>query len=152
ALRVGYLVAPQSLQRALREARRVSTWEGDIVTHGALADFLAEGHHSAHVRRASRVYGERRSQLLAELSRLDDVLEVVPSVAGLHVCAHFRDQTVDDRSVVAEAARHGVRVEALTPRYFEQPPVQGLVMGIGTIEVGAIQDAARRLSRALPRN
>ena len=41
----------------------------------------------AHVRRASRVYGERRSQLLAELSRLDDVLEVVPSVAGLHVCA-----------------------------------------------------------------
>ena len=152
ALRVGYLVAPLSLQRALREARRVSMWEGDVVTHGALADFIAEGHHSAHVRRASRVYGERRSQLLAELSRLDDVLEVVPSVAGLHVCAHFRDQTVDDRSVVAEAARHGVRVEALTPRYFEQPPVQGLVMGIGTIEVGAIHDAARRLSRALPRS
>ena len=49
-------------------------WEGDVVTHGALADFIAEEHHSAHVRRASRVYGERRSQLLAELSRLDDVL------------------------------------------------------------------------------
>jgi hypothetical protein len=80
------------------------------------------------------------------------VLEVVPSVAGLHVCAHFRDQSVDDRSVVAEAARHGVRVEALTPRYFEQPPVQGLVMGIGTIEVGAIEDAVRRLSLALPRS
>ena len=125
-------------------------WEGDVVTHGAAGRLHRRGHHSAHVRRASRVYGERRSQLLAELSRLDDVLEVVPSVAGLHVCAHFRDQTVDDRSVVAEAARHGVRVEALTPRYFERPPVQGLVMGIGTIEVGAIQDAARRLSRALP--
>ena len=96
------------------------------------------------------MYGERRSQLLAELSRLDDVLEVVPSVAGLHVCAHFRDQTVDDRCVVAEAARHGVRVEALTPRYLEQSPVQGIVMGIGTIEAGAIPDAARRLARALP--
>ena len=73
ALRVGYLVAPLSLQQALREARRVSMWEGDVVTHGALADFIAEGHHSAHVRRASRVYGERRSQLLAELSRLAHV-------------------------------------------------------------------------------
>lgn len=151
ALRVGYLVAPISLQPALREAKRVSMWEGDVVTHGALADFIAEGHHAAHVRRASRVYGERRSRLLAELSRFDDVLEVMPSVAGLHVSVHFRDQSVDDRSVAAEAARHGVRTEALTPRYLEQPPVQGLVMGIGTIDADAIQDAVRRLGRALPR-
>ncbi|GAA6525455.1 PLP-dependent aminotransferase family protein [Intrasporangium sp. DVR] len=151
ALRVGYLVAPLSLQPSLREAKRVSIWEGDVVTHGALADFIAEGHHAAHVRRASRVYRERRLRLLEHLAALDDVLEVVPSVAGLHVCAHFVDQGVDDREVAATAARFGVRLEALSPRYLEQPPRAGLVMGIGTIEAAAIPDAVRRLARALPR-
>jgi GntR family transcriptional regulator/MocR family aminotransferase len=150
ALRVGYLVAPLSLQPSLREAKRVSTWEGDVITHGALADFIAEGHHAAHVRRASRVYRERRDRLLEELASFDDVLDVVPSVAGLHLCAHFVDEDVDDRAVAAAAARHGVRLEALSPRYLDQPPRRGLVMGIGTIDADAIPDAVRRLSRALP--
>ena len=150
ALRIGYLVAPLSLQPSLREAKRVSMWEGDVVTHGALADFIAEGHHAAHVRRASRVYRERRDRLLGELAKLDDVLDVVPSVAGLHVCAHFRDPKVDDREVVTAAARFGVRLEALSPRYFEQPARGGLVMGIGTIDADAIPDAIRRLGRAVP--
>ncbi len=149
ALRTGYLVAPLSLQPSLREAKRVSTWEGDVVTHGALADFIAEGHHAAHVRRASRVYRQRRDRLLGELADLDDVLEVVPSVAGLHVCAHFRDQSVDDRPVAASAEQLGVRLEALTPRYVEQPPRPGLVMGIGTIGADAIPDAIRRLAIAV---
>jgi GntR family transcriptional regulator/MocR family aminotransferase len=149
ALRVGYLVAPLSLQPSLREAKRVSMWEGDVVTHGALADFIAEGHHAAHVRRASRVYRERRARLLEELAALSDILEVVPSVAGLHVCAHFRDQSVDDRAVMVAAGRLGVRLEALTPRYLEQPPCRGLVMGIGTIDAAAVPDAMSRVARAI---
>ncbi len=60
ALRIGFLVPPRSLQAALREAKRVTTWEGDLTTQGALAEFLAEGHHAAHVRRAAKVYRERR--------------------------------------------------------------------------------------------
>ncbi len=149
ALRVGYVVAPRSLQPALREAKRVTTWEGDLTTQGALASFLAEGHHAAHVRRALRVYRERRDAVLTGLADLDDVLAPVPSVAGLHVCARFRDPTVDDRAVVDRAAARGVRVEPLSQYHLEQPATPGLVLGYGGIEADAVPDAFARLRQVL---
>lgn len=149
ALRVGYLVPPRSLDAALREAKRVTVWEGDAVTQGALADFIAEGHHSAHVRRASRVYRERRDVLLDGLGRLADHLDVVPSVAGLHVCALLRDQSRSDVEVAARAAGLGVLVEPLSTRFVEQPRRQGLVLGYGAVDVTAIPTALDHLRSAL---
>jgi GntR family transcriptional regulator / MocR family aminotransferase len=149
ALRAGFLVPPRSLLPALREAKRVTTWEGDLTTQGALAEFLAEGHHAAHVRRATRVYRERRDRVLEGLDTLDDVLQVIPSVAGLHVAARFRDEDVDDRAVVRRAARRGVRVEALRDHYRDQPPRPGLAVGFGGIEADAIPDAMGRLREAV---
>jgi GntR family transcriptional regulator / MocR family aminotransferase len=149
ALRTGFLVAPRSLQPALREAKLVTTWEGDATTQGALAEFLAEGHHAAHVRRAGRVYRERRRVLLAGLAELDDVLDVLPSVAGLHVCAHFRDPEADDRAVVAAAAARGLRLAPLSTHYREQDPRPGLVLGFGGIDADELPDALHRLAAVL---
>ena len=149
SLRIGFLVAPRSLQDALREAKRVTTWEGDLTTQGALAEFLAEGHHAAHVRRAAKVYRERRRSLLEELAGLDDLLEVVPSVAGLHVSAHFRDPGTDDTAAVARVAARGVRVEALS-RYHRQAPVRpGLALGFAGVAVEALPEAVARLAAGL---
>jgi len=151
ALRVGYVVAPGSLSPALREAKRVTTWEGDLTTQGALASFLAEGHHAAHVRRALRVYRARRAAVLEGLAGLTADLEVVPSVAGLHVCARFRDPGVDDRAVVTRAARLGVRVEPLTGYHLEQPARPGVVLGYGGIAVADVPAAMSLLGRAVRR-
>jgi len=149
ALRTGFLVPPRSLTPALREAKRVTTWEGDLTTQGALAEFLAEGHHAAHVRRATRVYRERRGLVLDGLAGLDDVLRVVPSVAGLHVCARFRDEATDDRAVVARAAARGVRTEALSDHHRDQPPRPGLAIGYAGIRAEDIPDAMARLVSAV---
>jgi GntR family transcriptional regulator/MocR family aminotransferase len=151
ALRTGFLVGPRSLRDALREAKLVTTWEGDATTQGALAEFLAEGHHAAHVRRAGRVYRERRRLLLAGLGELDDVLDVVPSVAGIHVCVRFRDRETDDRAVVGRAAARGVRLQALSEHYRDQEPRPGLVLGFGGIDADALPDALRRLTGVLRR-
>ncbi|HET8665785.1 MAG TPA: PLP-dependent aminotransferase family protein [Nocardioides sp.] len=149
ALRTGFLVPPQSLLPALRRAKQVTSWEGDLTTQGALAAFLAEGHHAAHVRRATRVYRERRDMLLDHLSRLDDVLRVIPSVAGLHVAATFVDESVDDRAVVRRAAQRGVRVEALSDHHRGRPARPGLVIGFGGVDVEALPDAMTRLEAAV---
>jgi GntR family transcriptional regulator/MocR family aminotransferase len=149
ALRTGFVVPPQSLLEALRRAKQVTSWEGDLTTQGALAEFLAEGHHAAHVRRATRVYRERRDVLLDGLSRLDDVLRVIPSVAGLHVAARFVDESVDDRAVVRRAAQRGVRVEALSDHHRDVPARPGLVVGFGGIDAAALPDAMTRLEAAV---
>jgi GntR family transcriptional regulator / MocR family aminotransferase len=149
ALRAGFLVPPRSLLPALREAKQVTSWEGDLTTQGALAEFLAEGHHAAHVRRATRVYRARRDLVLDGLTGLGDVLRVVPSVAGLHVAARFVDEDVDDRAVVRRAAQRGVRVEALSDHHRNQPARPGLAIGFAGIEADTVPDAMSRLRTAV---
>jgi GntR family transcriptional regulator/MocR family aminotransferase len=149
-LRVGYAIAPASLQLALREAKRVADWNGDLVTQGALAQFMAEGLLGAHVRRASRVYRERREVLLAGLrDGCGDSLAVVPSVAGLHVCAWLVDASGDDTAVVTRAAAAGVALEALSPRFRDQEPAPGVVLGFGGITAARIPEALARLRASL---
>ncbi|MGO4597604.1 MocR-like pyridoxine biosynthesis transcription factor PdxR [Terrabacter sp. 2RAF25] len=156
-LRVGYAVAPASLTAALREAKRVTMWDGDAVTQRALADFLAEGHHAAHVKRATKVYRARREELLHGLAGLDDWLEVVPSAAGLHVCTFLRDGRLDDVAIADEALAAGVFVEPLSPRHLEQPPRHGLAFGVGGIREEQVAPALAllgdvlRVSRPRPR-
>lgn len=148
-LRIGYVVAPRSLQPALRDAKLLTDWQGDTVTQGAMARFLAEGLLAAHVRRATRVYAARRSVLLRELARLDDVLVAYPSAAGLHVCTRLRDQRRSDSKVVRSLAEVGVGVEPLAPRYVEQPAVHGLALGFRHIDESRIPDAVDRIGAVL---
>lgn len=148
-LRIGYVVAPRSLQPALRDAKLVTDWQGDAVTQGAMARFLAEGLLAAHVRRATRVYARRLSALLRALAGLDDVLAHYPSMAGLHVCARLRDQRRSDRKLVAALGAIGVGAEPLSPRYVEQPEVQGLALGFRRIDEEHIPEAVRRIGAAL---
>lgn len=150
ALRIGYLVAPPPLTPALREALRVTVWNGDVVTQGALADFIADGHHAAHVRKATKVYRRRREVLLDLLDRhLADRLEVVPSAAGLHVCTLLRDEGDSDVRLAEAALAAGVLVDTLSSRRVSQPVRQGLALGFGAIEVDDLPDSVARLDHAL---
>jgi GntR family transcriptional regulator/MocR family aminotransferase len=152
ALRVGYAIAPATLTAALREAKRVTVWDGDAVTQGALADFLAEGHHAAHVRRATKVYRARREALLEGLTSPDglgDRLEVIPSAAGLHVCTLLRDLDLDDVAVAEVALAAGVFVEPLSVRHLEQPARHGLAFGVGGIRLEHIGPALAALRGVL---
>ncbi|GAA2157901.1 GntR family transcriptional regulator [Humibacillus xanthopallidus] len=150
ALRIGYAIAPVSLQPALREARRVTVWNGDATTQSALADFLAEGHHAAHVRRASKVYRERRDELVGRLeSQLDPWLRVVPSAAGLHVTTLLRDPEVSDVVVAEAAERAGVFVDTLSSRHRGPDPRHGLAFGLGGVPVHDIGPAIELLRGSL---
>lgn len=149
-LRVGYAIAPESLQAALREAKRVTDWDSDAVTQGALARFMGEGLLGAHVRRATAVYRERRETLLEGLAgQLRRHLEVVPSAAGLHVCTRLLDPAALDTAIVARAAERGVLVEALSPRFTGRPSQQGLVLGFGAISAEQIPQALAVLGSAI---
>jgi GntR family transcriptional regulator/MocR family aminotransferase len=152
SLRVGYLIAPQSLLDTLRTAKLLTAWQGDAVTQGALARFMAEGLLSAHVRKVTKVYAQRRQALLDGLATLPEgVLEVLPSAAGLHVCTYFTDRSVDDVAVAAAAADAGVALEPVSVRFHSTQPRPGLAMGFRRITVGQVPEAIARLTSVLSR-
>ncbi|UUV30686.1 PLP-dependent aminotransferase family protein [Amycolatopsis roodepoortensis] len=147
-LRLGFLVAPASLRPALRQAKQLTDWHGDLVTQAALASFIDEGLLARHVRKATREYSVRRERILAFVrDELRDLLEVVPSSAGLHLCALFRPHaTVTVDGVVAEASRAGVAVESLAAYGGTRG---GLVIGYGLVGSDRVDEGLARLGESV---
>jgi GntR family transcriptional regulator/MocR family aminotransferase len=146
-LRLGFLVAPVSLQPALRTAKQLADWHGELLTQAALAQFIDDGLLGRHIRKASREYAARHRLLVATL-RADfaGVLSVVPSAAGLHLATRLV-APVDLDAVVARARTLGVDVPRLAD-YCGERPQAGLVLGYGIIPAERIPEALHRLRSA----
>ncbi|GAA3210993.1 PLP-dependent aminotransferase family protein [Actinocorallia longicatena] len=142
-LRLGFLVAPPSLRRALRTAKYVTDWHVPLPEQAALAAFLTEGSFIRHVRRMRREYAVRRGLLLAGLP---PELTPVPTAAGLHLSARLPPGT-DDTAVAARAAALGAAVFPLS--MFGSAAGPGLTLGFGAISAADLRPGLEALARAV---
>lgn len=115
-----------------------------------LARFIAEGRLAAHVRRMRTVYRERRTALLAALSRhAADVLDVgEPPDAGLHFAVRLRVHA-DDVAIGRAVARHGVQAAPLSSYYAVSPGTRGFVLGFANTAAAEAAPAVRHLAAAI---
>lgn len=149
-LRVGYLIAPPSIRPALRAAKALTDWHSPLTTQAALARFMEEGLLARHVRRARKEYQSRRDRLVSAIERhLGTWAEPAPSVAGLHLCALFRDERLHADEVARAANAEGIAVYPLSRFSTAPTPPQGLVLGYGSIPVNRIDEGVRRLAAVL---
>ena len=154
-LRLGFVVAPRSLQASLQRAKAVADWHTSVPPQAALARFIDEGSLARHIRKMRRLYQARFARLSEILARdFTPWLKVVPSVAGLHMCALADGLSVDETvAIVDRAAARGVALNPLSQytadaaRKVEQP---GLVIGYGAISIDRIDEGLRRLADCLP--
>jgi GntR family transcriptional regulator / MocR family aminotransferase len=153
ALRLGFLVAPASLQPALRMAKQLTDWHGELPTQAALARFIDEGLLARHIRKAAREYAARRSRILEGLRQdFAEWLEVVPSAAGLHLTARVREAaSVDIDRVLQIAQAAGVGLQSLARYYAHAPAQQGLVIGYGLIPTNKVPEGLSRLATSFSR-
>ena len=148
ALRLGFMVAPASLQPALRNARRLSDWHGELPTQAALGRFIDEGLLARHVRKALRDYAARRARMLATIERdFSHWLRFVPSVAGLHVTFRARAGVDVDR-VRTRARAAGVAMSSLSQFCAARPVQPGFVLGYGAIPLARIDEGLHRFASA----
>ncbi|TDE10695.1 PLP-dependent aminotransferase family protein, partial [Jiangella asiatica] len=151
SLRIGYAVVPPALRSAMHAAKQLADGHSPVTTQAALARFMDEGLLARHIRRTARVYAPRRAAVVAALGdELADHLRLLPSAAGLHVCALLRsgDAGAADE-VVAAAAASGVTVEPLAAYYREPPGRAGFVLGYGVIDTADVPEGLRRFGAAL---
>ena len=150
ALRLGFLLAPTGLGPAFATGRALVDRQPPLPLQAVLADFIGEGHLSAHLRRMRLLYAERRDALLGALdAECRGLLAWRPEDvdAGLHLAVRFQDPTVDDAAVSAAAARLGVQAPPLSSYSLGQGQA-GLVLGFSATPAERMVEAARRLSRA----
>jgi GntR family transcriptional regulator/MocR family aminotransferase len=151
ALRLGFLVAPPSLQPALAKAKFVSDWHSNLAAQAALAEFINEGTFARHVRRMRNRYQARHERINEILDQTADPwLRPLPAQAGLHITALLPAGTPPDTLPLARKAwAANVAVQPLSQTYAGTPTRAGFILGYGGIVRSRIADGISRLRDSL---
>jgi GntR family transcriptional regulator/MocR family aminotransferase len=150
-VRTGFVLAPPSLRAALVAARQLGDGYGQVAVQAALARFIDDGQLARHVRRAGRAYGERHARIVAALGG-HDLLDVVPSAAGLHITALLRTGGPGLAArVVAAAREQGVAVEDLAGYGQDSTTQTGFVFGFGAVDPATMDEGLSRFGDLLRR-
>ena len=146
-LRIGFVVVPESIRRAVEAAKYVADWHTALPAQRTLAAFISDGSYARHVRRMRGVYRERHERITYILRRdFADELAVVPSSAGVHLSALALRHTADEiGSIVKRAWEAGVAVQELSTFAVGAERRAGLLIGYGAIATKDIDEGLRRL-------
>jgi GntR family transcriptional regulator/MocR family aminotransferase len=145
ALRIGYLVTPPALRAPLLTTRAVIDACQPSLEQMALADFIASGHYSRHIRRMQALYRERRDALREALEHeLGTTVEVSAPQAGLHLVAWLREPVDASRVAALDLGIELVTRHASPPRARD-----GLLLGYANGTPDELRAGVRRLASAL---
>lgn len=148
-LRLGWVVAPRPVVDALAAERVAVDRQGDQVTEQALAELLEDGEVERHLRRMRRRYRERRDAVVAALRHhLGHVLTVEAPVGGMALWPRI-DPSVDVEAWAERSRRLEVRFAPGRRYDFFDRPQPHARMGFARLAPDALEEAVRRLARAL---
>lgn len=132
ALRLAYLIVPQSLVQPFIRAKGISDRHSPLIEQVALMHFIDDGHFARHLRRMRVIYAGRQQALIDAIHRfLPDVLTLHPSPAGMHLTA-WLSTTVPagfDALLEQRAQSRGILLPALSRYYHGPVRRQGFVLG-----------------------
>lgn len=149
ALRMGFAVLPIGLVSAVAAIRQAVDFMPPAVTAAAMGRFIEDGSLDRHLRRARREYSKRHQILRTALSRVPDrMLTPLPSEAGLHVTATFRDSP-SNNVLIERASQRGLHLTTLHRSYQFTEPQPGVALGFGAIAGEDIPTAIGRLVECL---
>ncbi|WP_260510404.1 aminotransferase-like domain-containing protein [Paenibacillus typhae] len=148
-LRVGFAVLPSSLVAPVTAAKALyEPLPAGQLEQRALARFMGTGGYSRHLRRMTRVYGERARLLRTLLAaRLGTVFEVLPGDAGLHLYARWLRTDAEFAAFRTAAMRRGAdfRDAAL---YRIRPSGAAACFSFSHLDAAALEEGVNRLQLA----
>ncbi len=150
ALRLGYLVVPRALVRAVTMAKTAADLGSASFGQRVLADFIVGGHLEVHLRRTRRRHASRRATLLAAIAEhLGDRVRVAGAAAGLHVMlVPRRSASATVERLVRRAAAREVGIYSTTGLHLRPPERAALLVGHGALPEADIRAGIVRLAEA----
>jgi GntR family transcriptional regulator/MocR family aminotransferase len=149
ALRIGYLIAPITLVKALSAAKWLCDRHTATLEQETLAEFIATGAYERHLRRSRRANAIRRQVLLDSIAEyLGNRVAVTGDGSGAHVVLWPRKPVSEDAVIVAAASK-GVGIYGIA-RYFARRRSQaGFMLGYARMKEDEIREGVRALAECL---
>jgi GntR family transcriptional regulator/MocR family aminotransferase len=146
-MRLGWMLPPSWLSWALISAKAIEDAGSEIAGQLALAHFIAGGELERHLRRMRLRYARRREALVAALARERADWLPTPASGGLHLLVTL-PRHLDEPTLLASAARHGVGIEGLSLHSYRGDCGPGLVLGHAYMAEPAIERGVQLLRKA----
>jgi len=149
ALRIGYLIVPESLVPAFTSAKWLCDRHTATLEQETLAEFISTGMYERHLRRVRRRNTAHREALLDAIRKyLGDRVEVTGDGAGAHVVL-WPSKRISENAVIEKAASRGVGIYGVSRYFLKRPSRSGLMLGYSRMREGEIREGIRRLSEIL---
>ena len=147
ALRLGYMVAPPSLQPAIAGAKWLTDRHVALLYQAVLALFIEEGYFERHLRRMRKIYERRRGAVLdAFRESFGERAEVTGTESGIHVLVQV-EGIADNASFVRKARERGVGIVLADGYYANAVPVgTSFIVGYSSIDEARIREGVRVLA------
>jgi GntR family transcriptional regulator/MocR family aminotransferase len=147
-LRLGWLLAPARLIRALADEVLFTVIAPPRLQQLAFSDFLVRGELDRHLRRMRLRYGRRRHVLVRSLARELPMVKVGGIAAGLHVVASL-PHGYSERRIVDEARRRQIGLYGLGEHRIRARRAPALLLGYAVAGEATIPAAIRELAAAV---
>lgn len=151
ALRLGYLVLPESLVQPIVSAKAIEDTGTATLEQLALTDFISQGHFDRHLRRTNASNAARRNVLVAAIRKeFAERAEICGANAGLHLLIWLKGKSggmIAD--VHGKAEKVGVGLYEVDSFYTKPPKRTGVVLGYAPLREREIREGIRRLAEAL---
>lgn len=152
ALRIGYIVVPQSQVKQFENKARIYQSGCPLLMQMIVADFMAEGHFSRHIRKMRGLYAKRRDMTIEGLTRVfGDKIQIQLQKSGMHLLVQTH-LDLSDKALAERFRAHGFGIHALSDWAMEDAR-QALLVGFTNISSAEeAEQHARTMESVLPNN
>ncbi|UKS27084.1 PLP-dependent aminotransferase family protein [Paenibacillus sp. HWE-109] len=150
ALRMGYLILPQSLIARGRNLKRLTDLHTPSMEQLTLARFIDEGHLDRHIAKMKKIYRKRRDFLIATLMEsFADRITIRGHSTGLHLVVEFTD-VIFTSSLLDAIEQNGVKIYPVEIHAMNKGKQNHrIILGYGNLSEAEVAKGIQRLAAAL---
>lgn len=132
ALKIGYVVVPQSLVDSCREKAFVYQRGFSLTSQMVVNDFITKGHFSRHLKKMRELYAHRREVTSQSLMNIfEDHIQISSHKNGMHFVVSL-EKKYTDTEACTNFNQLGYGIHPISP-WTENPDYNGLLIGFTNV-------------------
>lgn len=148
-IRLAYLVAPTHLVPALVGMRTLVDGHSAILNQAVLAEFMATGEFTAHVRRMRQLFKSRRDSFVEAAERYLTPFGTLRIPAGGFQATWYLHDDLKEDDVMKKAEQSGIALLALSGLFIRRRGTPGFVLGFAGLTSEECEIAVKRFARIM---
>ena len=148
AIRISYLVLPESLLETYRRIDNVFSSTVSRLDQRVLQLFMEKGYYERHLNKMRALYKSKHDVLMSEIRKMRGVRQVLGDHSGVHILLQM-DGHLTEQELIQRARQVSIKVYPLSEYCVNEadyPPT--VILGYATLSEEEIREGVRLLAQA----